>query len=151
MRGALAALAVRLNASFYTAEVVERIDNILAQGAQYLAADDTDNFGAVNTLFHANLFATGRFKYLHNTYLGLMRKTDRFRAGFRGHVWNMARSHAAHLEIRAAIVSGDFDRAADLIEKHEVESMQPLVTFLSSKEQYQEQSSHDLMALVESA
>jgi DNA-binding GntR family transcriptional regulator len=135
MRGALAALAVRLNASFYTPEVIERIDEILAQGAHYLAANDTDNFGAVNTLFHANLFATGHFKHLHNTYLGLMRKTDRFRAGFRGHVWNMMRSHAAHMEIRTEIVGGNFDRAAELIQKHEVESMRPLVEFLSSKEQ----------------
>lgn len=132
MRGALAALAVTLNADHYTPEVIGRIDQILAEGAHYLEVQDKENYGRINTLFHANLFNTGHFELLHDTYLGLMRQTDRYRAGFKGNVWNMPRSHQSHMEIRNAIVAGDFALASRLIQQHEVDSMLPLIEFLQS-------------------
>jgi DNA-binding GntR family transcriptional regulator len=130
MRAVLAGLAVRLNAPYYTPEVLARIDAILEQGARDVAQGNQGTYGAVNQAFHIALFDTGHFRSLHNIYLGLIRQTDRFRAGFSGYVWDIARSHDRHLEIRDMLAAGRYAQAAELIEKHELDSMQPLVDFV---------------------
>jgi len=127
MRAALAGLAVRLNMPHYTPAAIARMDAILDAGARCVAAGDQEEYAAVNQAFHLSLFETGHFRNLYSMYVGLMRQTERFQAGFSGYVWDISRSQSVHLEIRNLLARGQFEAAASLIEQHEIGSMLPLV------------------------
>jgi DNA-binding GntR family transcriptional regulator len=133
MRAALSALAVSLNAPYYTKGILEKIDAILAKGQELLNQGDAAGYGDMNLSFHIALVDTGHFPSLQRVYLGLITQTQRFRAGFRLMPWRMQLSHQEHNAIRDALVAGDYARASELSRAHEQTAMLALIEYMESQ------------------
>ncbi|WP_306317103.1 MULTISPECIES: GntR family transcriptional regulator [unclassified Streptomyces] len=131
VRAALSALALELGGPL-EGDRLEQVDEVLADSAEAVAAEDVARFATLNRRFHSLLCDTEHTRMIHRMLLGVWSQTATAQRGFQLVPWRLPESHAEHLAIRNALVEGEFHKAAELVRTHELAAMDALIRALDA-------------------
>jgi DNA-binding GntR family transcriptional regulator len=131
LRGALAALAVQLGASAYTAETFAALDRNIAESAAAVAAGDARAYARLNREFHLLMCDTPHTQWTMRLTSSLTAQTGAVRRGFAAVPERMHASLEEHRAILAALRRRDIAHAAALLVEHERIAGATLVAALS--------------------
>lgn len=130
LRGLLNALAIQLSKDAFDEEFLALIDANIEESERAVAANDFEAYSTLNRAFHDLLCNTGHADWTYRLFSTLQAQSAVFRHGFRAIPDGLRKSLDAHLEIRTALRSGDFEKAAELARFDEVSAGDRLINVL---------------------
>lgn len=133
LRGLLNAHAIKFGKASFTAERLDRIDENIARSREAVARNDFDGYSALNREFHELLCNTPQAEWTYRIFSILQGQSEVFRHGFKAIPDGLGPSLECHVAIRDALRSGDFERAAELVNEDEVSAGERLLETLVSE------------------
>lgn len=140
VRGHLESLALKLGAGRLDGQQITAVERLLDQLQEALDAGDFVAYGRLNRLFHGAILVGCPNSRLLELIDNLWDGQASFQMVFRLNPERARTAQAEHREIAAAVISGDGERAAELITTHRLRSTGALSnTALTSIEEEQAQ------------